>query len=403
MNFDDAPEDATYRAGARQWLELHAPAYSLPQNELVSEGRMVDLARAWQSLKAQAGYAGIAWPREVGGQGGTPLQHLVFQHEESRFRVPTMLFAVGLGMCVPTLISMLPGPQALPFVERAKYGRDIWCQLFSEPAAGSDLAGIHTRAHLEGDSWIVSGQKVWTSYAHYSTHGLLLTRTDPGVPKHQGLTMFYVDMRSPGIETRPIRTLRGEADFNEVFLSNVRIADTQRLGAVGGGWQVALKTLMNERMAIGKPADAPGAVELMSLATSITDDRGRPQIENPAVREMIARTYVIDTGLEFLKMRAQTALERGQQPGPEAAIGKLLMAKARQDLGAFALDLLESAGLGDTADARGHAFLDHYLLASGLRIAGGTDEILRSVIAERVLGLPGDLRVDKDLPFNQFR
>ncbi|MDB5969906.1 MAG: acyl-CoA dehydrogenase domain protein [Hydrocarboniphaga sp.] len=403
MDFKDSPDEASYRAQVRAWLAEHAPGHELPRDRDASEDELVALARRWQAAKAAAGYVGITWRKDVGGQGGTPLQSVIFQQEEARYRVSNVPFAVTMGMCVPTIYTYLTPERALPMVRRAVDGEQIWCQLFSEPAAGSDLAGIRTRAQRDGSDWVINGQKVWTSYAHRSDYGILLVRTDPGVVKHKGLTMFYLDMKTPGVDIRPIRTLPGEAEFNEVFLTDVRIPDSQRLGNVGEGWKVSLTTLSHERMAITKPADAPGVDELIALMQALPGESGGTQVDDPSVRDAIARFYVNDMGLELLRMRAQTALSKGQAPGPEAAIGKLVMAKTRQDIGAFALDRLEQAGIAETDDLRIKPFRYFYWWAPGLRIAGGTDEILRNIIAERVLGLPGDLRLDKDLPFNQIK
>ena len=402
MDFHDAPPEAEYRKRVRDWLAANAPACELPRERTVNEDEMLVLARRWQKLKCGAGYVGITWSREIGGQGGSAIQQVIFAHEEANFRVATLPFAVGIGMCIPTLAAYLPAERTRRYVSPAMRGEEIWCQLFSEPAAGSDLAGIRTRAVRDGDDWVLNGQKVWTTFAHRSDFGLVATRTDPAVPKHKGLTMFYLDMRSPGVEVRQIRTLVGDAEFNEVFFTDVRVPDSQRLGKVGDGWKVALTTLMHERMAIGKPAAAPGVDELIALAASLPREGGGSQLDRSSVREAIARFYVNDAGLDFIRMRAQTALSRGEMPGPEAAIGKLVTAKTRQEIGALALDLLESGAIEESDEPRLKAFRHFYFWASGLRIAGGTDEILRNIIAERVLGLPGDVRVDKDVPFNQI-
>lgn len=401
MDFEDTQEEAEYRRRARQWLSAHAPAWSLPEGGKETEAERMTRARAWQSLKSDAGYVGITWPAEVGGVGGTPIQQVIFNQEEARYRLFVTPFQVGMGMCIPTVYTYMDASGAQRYVKPAMRGEEIWCQLFSEPAAGSDLAGVRTRAIRDGDEWIVNGQKVWTSYANHSDFGLLLARTDTSVPKHKGLTMFFIDMRAPGVEVRPIRSMTGHTDFNEVFLTDLRISDRQRLGEVGAGWRVALTTLMHERLAIGKPADAPGVDELIELASTVVE-QGRSSLDNAAVRDAIASVYVNDAGLDYLRMRAQTALSRGEQPGPEASIGKLVMAKTRQQVGALAMDLLEAAGV-ESEDPRLARFSYFYMLAPGLRIAGGTDEILRNIIAERVLGLPSDLRVDRDVPFSELR
>ncbi len=399
MDFEDTPQEAEFRSRARKWLAAHAPSWSAAPGEAESEASMMHRARRWQSAKSEAGYVGITWPQHVGGQGGLPIKQVIFEQEEARHRVFTIPFQVGMGMCLPTVYTHAAPELARRFVGPALRGEEIWCQLFSEPGAGSDLAGVRTRAVQDGADWVVNGQKVWTSYANHSDFGLALLRTDVTVPKHKGLTMFYVDMRSPGIEVRPIRSMTGHADFNEVFFTDVRIPDAQRLGAVGQGWKVALTTLLHERLAIGRATDAPSADELIRLARTIPEGTGT-KLDNPAVRDAIARFYINDAGLDFIRMRAQTAISSGRTPGPEASIGKLVMAKTRQDIGAYAMDLLESGAIEEDAASMLAAFKYHYMFSPGLRIAGGTDEVLRNIIAERVLGLPGDRRIDRDVAFN---
>ncbi|MDF3074188.1 MAG: acdA, partial [Alphaproteobacteria bacterium] len=235
MDFNDTPEEAKFRKDVRAWLDANAMRKDLDRK--ASRARMEEVdalprARDWQAKKASAGYARITWPREYGGMGGTPIQQVIYNQEEDDYLVPLGFFDIGLGMCIPTLMAY-GKPEALKrYVEPALHGKEIWCQLFSEPAAGSDVAGIRTKAERDGEDWIINGQKVWTSGAHYSDYGIVITRTDPTVPKHQGLTMFYLDMKSPGVEVRPIKQISGTANFNEVFFTNVRISDSQRLGKV---------------------------------------------------------------------------------------------------------------------------------------------------------------------------
>jgi alkylation response protein AidB-like acyl-CoA dehydrogenase len=281
-------------------------------------------------------------------------------------------------------------------------GEEIWCQLFSEPASGSDLAALRTKAEKDGDDWVINGQKIWTSGAHYSDYGMIVTRTDPTVAKHKGLTAFLVDMKAVGVETKPIKQLTGDADFNEVYFTDVRIPDSYRLGEVGQGWQVALTTLMNERLAIGgggAGADVPLAMKI-AQTVSIND---RPAIEDSAVRAKIANFHVQEAGLKYNGYRALSALSRGDLPGPENSIGKLVGAPKLQDIASFCMDLLEEHGAlwGDDLDFMAGAAQRSYMGAPGLRIAGGTDEIMTNIIAERVLGLPQDPRADKGIPFNE--
>ena len=405
MNFNDTPEEAAYRAQVQAWLAANADALTGETHS--SRADAVAAARAWQARKYAAGYVGITWPRAVGGQGGTAMQQIIFNQEESKVGAPTGLYAIGLGMCIPTVFTHALTPDiAARYVPAAMKGDEVWCQLFSEPSAGSDLAAIRTRAERDGDDWIINGQKVWTSGAHLSDFGIIVTRTDPSVPKHKGLTMFIVDMRAPGVDVRPIKQMSGGSEFNEVFFTDVRIADTHRLGGVGEGWKVSLTTLMHERLAVGgKPASAPGVQEMIELARAIQTDEGGSALEQSHVRQKIADAYIADRGIALTRMRTISALSSGRTPGPESSISKVVVAKTMQEMGAFATDLADSAGAMTGADAPAlphmTRFQGSYIGAAGLRIAGGTDEILRNIIAERVLGLPGDVRPDKDVPFSE--
>jgi alkylation response protein AidB-like acyl-CoA dehydrogenase len=401
MDFSETVEEAAFRAEAIAFLEAHAPrkAGRVVDAEAI-ESEHVLKARAWQAKKAQAGFAGITWPKAWGGRGGTPMQQVIWGQEEGKFTVPRGVFEIGLGMCIPTLATYGTRETSKRYVGPALHGQEIWCQLFSEPSAGSDVAGLRTKADRDGDDWVINGQKIWTSGAHFSDYGLLLVRTDASVPKHKGLTMFFLDMKSPGVEVRRIRQISGTSNFNEVFFTDVRIPDAQRLGDVGEGWKVALTTLMHERLAVGT-LGGPDFDDLLELAR-IIDVNGGPALKNASVRERLADWYVQSKGLEYTKFRTITALSRGQMPGPESSIYKVVSATKLQGIANFALDLMDSAGLvNDPKLAPMRAMFQQALLYSpGGRIAGGTDEILRNIIAERVLGMPGDIRVDRDRPFN---
>jgi alkylation response protein AidB-like acyl-CoA dehydrogenase len=405
MDFNDTPEEAAFRARARDWLEKNVPS---DWRERAARGQIQEVCREWQRIKYDAGWACLNWPKEYGGQGLSPIQSVIWAQEESKVAPPSAaMLVVGLGMTGPML--MVHGTEAqkkrhLPPMARADV---IWCQLFSEPAGGSDLAALRTRAVREGDEWVVNGQKIWSSGAHQSDWGILVTRTDPTVPKHKGLTFFVVDMKTPGIEPRPIKQISGAAHFNEVYLTDVRIPDANRIGAVGEGWNVAMTILMNERLAVGSTGGAGGIgaswESLFDLARTLEGEDG-PVIRDAAVREKLADWYVREAGIRNVNARTISALSRGATPGPEASISKLVQGPQKQNMASFAMDLQDMAGgIIDPAVAPLHAAFQHSLLGSPAgRIAGGTDEIMRNIIAERVLGLPGDIRVDKDLPFNQI-
>jgi alkylation response protein AidB-like acyl-CoA dehydrogenase len=400
VNFEDSPQEAAYRAEVRAWLE--ANLRELRQQFADLGAADLTVARAWQARKALARYARITWPIEWGG-GGTAIQQAIFSQEESRCGAPLGFFGIGLGMCMPTLMKFASADVQRRFIGPALKGEQIWCQLFSEPSAGSDIAGLRTRAVRHGDGWLISGQKVWSTGAHYSDYGLLLARSDFDAPKHQGLTMFWVDMRAPGIDIRPIHQMTGGSEFNEVFLSDVVIADDQRIGPVGEGWKVALVTLMNERVEGGKER-GPSLEDILGLARSIPSAQGT-MADDPAFRQRLALWYLQAEGLRLTQLRSLTALSRGATPGPEMSIGKLVAANRLQDLTERLIEYQDQYGLiSDPRYAAGGGRLQHdFLYAPSLRIAGGTDEILRNIIAERVLGLPGDVRVDKAVSFKDLR
>ncbi len=407
MDFNDTPQEAAFRAEARAFLDANAQPRRDDQPEARTryseEADALAKAKAWQARKADAGFAAITWPKRLGGRGGTPIEQVIYNQEEARYVLPRGFFEIGLGMCIPTMMKYASPEQLARYVRPALRGEEIWCQLFSEPSAGSDVAGLRTRAERDGDDWVINGQKIWTSGAHFSDFGIVITRTDPNVPKHAGLTMFFIDMKSPGIEVRRIKQIAGSSNFNEVFFTDVRVPDAQRLGAVGEGWKVSLTTLMNERLAVG---DAPGpdAQDVLRLARMLELD-GAPALRDGAVRERLADWYVKAQGLKFTKFRTMTALSRGQTPGPEASITKVVSASKLQDIASFGMDLQGMAGaVMDPALAPMQAWFQQALLyAPGMRIAGGTDEILRNIIAERVLGLPPDVRVDKSASFAELQ
>jgi acyl-CoA dehydrogenase len=414
MNFDDTPEEAAFRAEARAWIDANAPkhlhaALSGAGFGTSEEGDvdMLAASKAWQKKKYDAGWACLHWPKEFGGRGATPMQRVIWNQEEGVYSLLSFTFIIGQGMCGPTVMAWGNDADKARLMPPLAAGEDIWCQMFSEPSAGSDLAGLRTRAVRDGDAkdadWIINGSKIWTSGAHISQYGILLTRSDPTVAKHKGLTMFWVDMRSPGIEVRPILQAHGQSGFNEVFFTDLRIPDSQRLGAAGNGWNVSLTTLMNERLSIGSGMST-GFETLFDYAMRAPGRNGGRMVDDPAIRSKLADWATKASGLKYTSMRALTALSKGEMPGPENSIGKLVAGATSQDIAAFAIDLQGEAGILTSPDdaAYGARFQATLLRSAATRIEGGTDEILRNIIAERVLGLPGDVRVDKDVPFDKI-
>jgi alkylation response protein AidB-like acyl-CoA dehydrogenase len=359
--------------------------------------------------------AGLAWvhyPLGLGGLGASrALQPLV----DERFTAagaPTNRpdrIAIGLGMAAPTVATHGTDEQRRRWLRPLWTGEEVWCQLFSEPGAGSDFAALATRAVRDGDDgdWVVNGQKVWTSIAHEARWALLPARTDPDVPKHRGLTYFVCDMHAPGVEVRPLRQATGEAEFNEVFLTDVRIPDAYRLGEIGEGWRIAQTTLMNERVAIGGGAQPREGGMIGVLADTW---RQRPDVRTSALHDRLMQLWVAAEAARLTGERLRRQLADGQ-PGPEGSATKLVFAELNQEISSFALDLLGEEGLRyDDWTMRRPAGVDftrrtpgyRYLRAKGNSIEGGTSEILRNIIAERILGLPGEIRVDKDVPWKDL-
>ena len=399
MDFKDTPEEAAFREEARTWLEANVPT----RDELEGLDE-IEASKLWQKRKYDAGWACIRWPEEYGGRGASPIEQVIWNQEEGKFPTPGGVFGIGQGMAAPTLMAWASEEHKRKHLPPLASGEHIWCQLFSEPAGGSDLAALRTRAEKDGDEWVINGQKIWTSGAHYSDYGIIVVRTDPTVPKHKGLSYFFLDMKSPGVDIRPIKQISGGANFNEVYFNDVRIPDDQRLGAVGQGWQVALTTLMNERLAIGAGGMGGGVGfrQMFNLARKL-EVGGESAIKDRNVRAKLATWYAQETGLKYTGYRALSALSRGDTPGPENSIGKLVAASKTQDMASFAMDLLELSGaISDPAYAEAHGIYQAtFMGAPGGRIAGGSDEIMLNILSERVLGLPQDVRVDKGIPFNE--
>ena len=412
MNFEDSPEEAAYRAKVRAWIAANRPDMSAlsPEENRNWQPAHKEAARQWQRVKSDAGYACLSWPRKRGGAGGSQIEEAIFNQEEARAGIQFTYFMTGLHMLLPALMEFTSDEAALARVPPAVRGEEIWCQLFSEPSSGSDSAGIRTAAVQDpgsesgagGSEWVINGQKVWNSGAQGADYGMLIARSDPGVPKHKGLTAFWLDMRTPGVEVRPIRMMSGDNELNEVFLTDVRLPDSQRVGEVGGGWKVVIATLMNERAALGSGTGLNWR-DIIRLAKEVPSLDGTA-LEDPAFREWLADLYVDAEAIRLLSFRTLTALSHGKTPGPEGSAGKLLWSGLGGNLSSQAVDILDHGGLIDDpniAPANG-AFQHRFLWAPGLRLGGGTDEIMKNIIAERVLGLPGEPRVDKDVPFRDI-
>ena len=405
MDFEDSPEEAAFRAEARAFLEANAERRRPGAVEGYRRGQdapgAMDRAKAFQRKKAEAGFVGIHWPKEWGGRGGTQIQNVIYNQEEAQFDVLSSFFGIGLHLAMPTICTCGTPEQRERFVPPAKRGEEVWCQLFSEPAGGSDLAALRTRAERDGNDWVVNGQKIWNSGAHYSDFGILVARSDPDVPKHAGLTYFILDMKTPGVQTKPIRQVSGSSHFNEVFFTDVRIPDKMRVGPVGGGWKVALTTLMNERHGM-RDSPGPDFAELFALACQIPLEHG-PAIDNEAVRERLAEFYVRSQGLKFTKYRGMTALSRGQTPGPESSIIKVVAANKLQDILSYGLDLIGMAGgaMGEHMPVSGH-------LRGGAAIFAGA-AIGRRHRRDHAqhhrrtrAGPARDIRADKGMPFRDI-
>ena len=393
-----------FRSRARAWLQSVEPTYGAAARRGLSSEQDLALGRRYLAARHDAGFAGIAWAREFGGQGLSPLEKIAFETEEMQMGFPTHYFGISLGMPIPVLMRFCQDRDfVIEKTRKAMRGEEIWCQLFSEPAAGSDLAGLRLKAEPDGNGWRLNGQKLWTSYAHLADYGVIVARTDPTVPKHKGLTYFWVDMRAPGVTVRQVKLAAGDAHVNECFFDNVRVEDSQRLSPVGGGFAVAMATLMIERyVATGSDGFGPSLALFSSLARA-TEINGRPAIADGRVRSLIARTYALRNSLDAITARAMMLMEAGMEPGPEGSLNKLVSVRARQKLSEFALDLMGTDGF--TVDPQGtskDSWAESWISAPTGRIAGGADEMLLNTIAEKSLGLPQDHRPDKGVPFNQI-
>jgi alkylation response protein AidB-like acyl-CoA dehydrogenase len=397
-----APPDAAalVRAQLDRLLAEHDPRTTEPATFW---GAQYDLGLAW-----------VHFPEGRGGLGVDPDLQLEVDDALHAAGAPTNLLInfMGVGMAAPTILAHGTDAMRDHHLRRIFTCEDVWCQLFSEPGAGSDLAALATAAVRDGDGWVLNGQKVWTTQAHVARHGLILARTDPEQPKHRGLTYFVLDMAAPGVEVRPLRQLTGDAEFNEVYLTDVRIPDDQRIGEVGDGWRVAITTLMNERAALSGFGRQPRGSGAIGDLVRIWAEHGR---DRPQLRDEVARVWIEAEVLRLTTVRAQQ-LRKAGTPGPEGAVGKLAMSLLQQRAFDVLMDvrgaeslliedyamrrptLMSEGVLGSGAD---RDLTKAFLTTRGSTIGGGTTEVGRTILAERVLGLPGDLRTDKDVPWSQ--
>jgi alkylation response protein AidB-like acyl-CoA dehydrogenase len=389
MDFHDSPYEAAFRAEARAFLQAHPGEGKLDYYaEEVSAPELLSAAKRWQRTLYESGWAAPDWPTRYGGRGLGPVELIIWNQELARAGVGESLFVIGIGMAGPTLIAHGSEEQKARFLTPMLRGDEVWCQLFSEPGAGSDLASLATRAVRDGTHWVVDGQKVWCSGGHYADFGILLARTDPKATKHKGITYFLVDMRTPGIEVRPLRQMNGAAHFTEVFLTDVRVPDAHRVGPVDGGWSCALTTLLHERMAIG---DIDRMFSFKELVAHARAHRARL---DPVLRDELARLYVWVRSLELLNARVISQLGRGSTPTAESSVMKLAIARIVSKSADLGLRLL-----GPHALLRRGPWQNQWLFAPSMHIAGGTDEIQKNIAAERVLGLPRDPFDPRHLPF----
>jgi acyl-CoA dehydrogenase len=367
------------------------------------EARALAAAKEWRATRYDAGFGWIFGPPELGGRGLPAAYDRLYSGLEGKYKVPDQsYFGIGLGMVAPTIAAHATDEVKADLLPKLYRGDLVGCQLFSEPGAGSDLASLQTRADRDGDEWVVTGQKVWTSGAQYSDVGEIICRTDADQPKHKGLTGFMVDMRAPGVEIRPLRQMTGGASFNEVFFNEVRVPDSHRLGDVGQGWTVALTTLMNERASIGAGGGGGG----MGLANV---DRLSQMVrhfgldDDPVTRQELAQLYIQFQTAKYTNQRALDKIKAGQAPGPELSIAKMALTSNLQATTEFVARVLGPRIIADTGEWGTYSWGQLLMGVPGMRVAGGTDEVLRNIVGERVLGLPKEPGIDTTSPFKDLK
>jgi acyl-CoA dehydrogenase len=403
---------------ARRFLDANAERKAAEKNFVWGEGsdkvalfdektrdrELQELARAkeWRAKKFDAGFGWIGGPTEFGGRELPHAYQRAWDALENEYDVPNQgFFGIGLGMVAPTILAHGTETARNAYLKAMHRADIVGCQLFSEPGAGSDLASLQTKAVRDGDEWRISGQKVWTSGAQYSDIGEIICRTDPDLPKHKGLTGFVVDMHAPGVEVRPLRQMTGGASFNEVFFTDVRVADDHRLGDVNNGWNVALTTLMNERAAIGAGGAGGGPTGIFSRLLEMVRHYGLDT--DPLVRQSMAELYTRNRVASYTNQRAMDRIKAGQLPGPEMSIAKLALTSNMRRTAEVIADVLGVKLVADSGEWGTYAFSQFLLGIPGMRIAGGSDEVMRNIVGERVLGLPKDTGIDSVSPFRDLK
>ncbi len=399
MAVEDSGMDDTvvgFATRARSWLGANEPPRPWPSDP----AEFVTFAKGFQASLHAAGLAGITWPTEYGGQGLSDAAEREFVELAKEFALPNGMFSIGLGMCGPTILLHGTEDQKQRYLKPLLRGDDIWSQLFSEPEAGSDLAALRTSATREGTQWTIRGHKLWTSHAQHASYGMLLARTDPDVPKHLGLTMFILDMRDPGVLVRPIRDMTGDARFNEIFLEDVVVDDAARIGAVGAGWKVAISTLTAERMSVASRVRAQShALSFTSLVSSV---RTAETMDEPGVRDSLVELYIRERLAELLGAKFSEEIRAERPPGPRGSVGKLVNAALSRFSASVGVTVLGASSSNWSPSDRAHAELAAAVCeAPMMGIAGGTNEIQRNIVGERVLGLPREPSSATDAPFRR--
>jgi alkylation response protein AidB-like acyl-CoA dehydrogenase len=402
MDFDDTPSEAAWRLRVRTFVREHRSEMPRGVEQYNAEDEAeLGPRKAWQRILYDAGFVGVGWPEHMGGRPGTPMQAAIVAQELSRAGSAPLINRIGLGMAGPTILTHGTATQQARYIKPLLRADEVWCQLFSEPSAGSDLAAVETRATLEDDAttWHLSGQKVWTSSARHSDFGIIVARSDDSLPKHRGLTYFVIDMHSPGITIRPLRQMSGDTGFNEVFFDDVAVPAENVVGEVNNGWRVVLTTLMNERLAIGGGGTdiGIGVNELVAEAAERIPELSPDRVA--LLLQDIGQAYIEALAVRLTGYRRLTAISRGAVPGPEASAGKLAGVASGRRIAEIGRRLLGVDAVWQDPPPGSAAWHHVSAVLQGLSIAGGTEQILKNVIGERVLGLPPDLRVDKSVPF----